>query len=161
MYGTSKAPLNPEQAIARLRKLCVRREMCCFEAHRKLGSWGLSSTEQERILNALVEDRFIDDQRFAIAFTRDKSRFDRWGKVKIRYALQERRIPAEYISVALEEVTDVSEDANLEKLLLRKLQSLKSESGLQDKRNKLIRFGLSRGYEMRHILDALRKLSLQ
>lgn len=161
MCATQKAPLEPAVALERLRKSCVRREICEFEAKRKIMMWGLDAQQQNRIVSELVQDKYIDNQRFAIAFARDKSRFDRWGKDKIRYALQERRISAERILVALDEVLPETEWSNLEKILLRKNQSFKPDLDLQDKRNKLIRFGLSRGYQIGLVMEIVKKLSLK
>jgi regulatory protein len=135
--------------------------MCEFEAKRKLLMWGLDTSQQSRIVSELVQDRYIDNQRFAIAFTRDKSRFDRWGKEKIKHALQTRRISSDIISIALEEILEETETSNLEKLLFRKHQSYKPTLNAQDKRNKLIRFGLSRGYEMGLVLEMIKRIPLK
>ena len=82
-----KKPISPEKAKVRLEELCARSEQCTGDAYKKLQTWGIARSDAETIVKSLVDRRFIDDERFCHAFVRDKMRFARWGRRKIKAAL--------------------------------------------------------------------------
>lgn len=132
--------------------------MCVFDARRKLLFWQVSEETQTAVIKALLETNFIDDQRYAIAFAKDKSTLERWGKTKIKQALRHRRISDTHIERALEEVSEHAETDNLHQILARKSEGLKPDMEGLEKRNKLIRFGLGRGYSLDQILPCLEEI---
>ena len=101
-----------------------------------------------------MSDRFIDEQRYASAFVRDKVRFSKWGIRKISAALRAKGIPQDIIDQAMSEI--VSSDMQ-DKLLenIRRKSSHTQEKNRYDLRNKLIRYGLSQGYDLTEVLDAV------
>lgn len=124
-----------------MQALCSRREYCTVDIRRKVTDAGGDADE---IIESLVGDGFLSDLRYATAFARDKSSIAGWGPVKIRYALSSKGIDPSTISSALEEIDAPSADTRLEKLLVAKYKSLKDDP---QRRMKLIRFALGRGYE--------------
>ena len=85
---------------------CSVAERCISEVKSKLQQWGLPLEREEAVLQYLQTEKFIDEQRYSIAFVRDKYRFNSWGRVKIAQALKLKRIPSVCISKALEEIDD-------------------------------------------------------
>jgi regulatory protein len=111
----------------------------------------------KEVADVLVEDKYVDDLRYASAFARDKSAIQGWGEVKIRYMLSAKGVPRDVIDKALEEIDQDKADSRLEKLLQNKLKSLKDDPQC---RLKLLRFALGRGYsydEVNSLINTLLK----
>lgn len=136
---------------------CSVAERCISEVRSKLQQWGLPLEREEAVLQYLQTEKFIDEQRYSIAFVRDKYRFNSWGRVKIAQALKLKRIPSVCISKALEEIDDEEYMASLLDQLERKDRSVKARNDYE-RNGKLIRFAMGRGYEMGDILSCLKKM---
>jgi len=126
--------------------LCSRQERCRSEISEKLASRKLSSGEIDKILITLENEKFIDEARYAGTFTRDKLRLNKWGKVKIRYMLQQKKIPENIISSALDEIDDVYYSGILNEELLKKRKSIRGSNAFE-LRGKLFRFAQQKGFE--------------
>jgi regulatory protein len=133
-----------KRILDRLRGLCSRREYCYADVLKKAKD-ALDGDAQaaKEVADVLVEDKYVDDLRYASAFARDKSAIQGWGEVKIRYMLSAKGVPRDVIDKALEEIDQDKADSRLEKLLQNKLKSLKDDP---QRRLKLLRFALGRGY---------------
>ena len=140
-----KKPISPETAKARLEALCARSEQCSYELRQKLNRWGLSTHDAEKIITHLIANRYVDDNRFTRAFVNDKIRFERWGQRKVWMALRQKGIPEETIRENLEELDEEQIYDNLKHLLSKKRKTIK-DTDPRKIREKLLRFGLSRGY---------------
>lgn len=147
------------EATAKMELRCVRSEQCSHEIMVKLRKMGLSADDSEKIVDSLIDRRFIDDARFAIAFVRDKSRFAKWGKIKISAALREKRIPSQLISEALSQL-DEEEYYQTMVSVLRSKSRFISEGNSFEGRTKLFRFGVSRGFEVPLLSKAIKTESL-
>lgn len=141
-----KRELTRKEALARLEELCVRGEQCTADLRQKLHRWGVAAPYDD-IIDRLVEHNFVNDERFARAYVRDKYRFDRWGRMKIARGLIAKCVPQSVIREALSEV-DVKEYAtNCYKLLAAKRRQLDPSLDGWTMREKLMRFAAARGYE--------------
>ncbi len=137
---------------------CVRREMCCREIREKLQRRELPKGMIDTIVDELVRQRFIDEQRYAQAFVRDKLRFNGWGRRKIVMALKMKSIPDEVIREAMAQVDDAGEEYK-EKLL--EVAAAKAKRlNLEDIKDqaKLYRFLAGRGYSGDEISMAMRTM---
>jgi len=134
--------------------LCSRREYCVDDILSKLHSWGLGETECGRVITLLIREKFIDEKRYAEAFVRDKFRYNKWGKVKIRSILKLKKIPGEIITNALNSIDHDLYKKTLEELLTIHRKSVKSKSPY-DLKGKLLRYGLSKGFESEMLYDLL------
>ena len=135
-----------KRALNAVAARCGKREYCSADVEDKLRRWGLEEEEVAEALAFLVEHRFVDDQRFADAYARDKARVNRWGRVKIARMLRGKRLPGEVIERALAGLpVEASEDTCLE-LLRRKARDVKETEPVKRKA-KLYRFALQRGFE--------------
>ena len=144
---------TPEQALAALMRLCARAEKSQEDARRLMRGWGLAEREGEQVLARLVRDRFIDDGRYAEAFVRDKLRLSGWGEYKIRTALQRKRIDRALIDAALAEADRPAMGERLRRQLERKARTAKYSTQYELK-TKLIRYGLSLGYDYETVVEA-------
>lgn len=139
--------LTPDEAYSRLADRCSTTELCTHEAIEKLRQWGIGGEPGHSIVQRLVDERFIDDERFARAFVRDRLYNSRWGLVKIRQAMRLKRLDSELINEAINSETDNERYfANLAAALRSKGRNMASPLS-RDDRMRLARFALSRGYE--------------
>ncbi|CUQ87135.1 recombination regulator RecX [Alistipes finegoldii] len=144
---------TPEQALAALMRLCARAEKSQEDARRLMRGWGLAERDAEGVLAKLVRDRFIDDARYAGAFVREKLRLSGWGEYKLRTALQRKRIDRALIDAALAEADRSGMDERLRRQLERKARTAKYSTQYELK-TKLIRYGLSLGYDYETVVEA-------
>ena len=147
---------DPLKVADRMRALCSRREYCRKDILKK-GMTALDgdAAKAEEVVGKLVEERYVDDRRYAAAFARDKASIAGWGAAKIRYMLAAKGVDREIIASALEEVDVTRADARLEKLMENKARSLKDDP---QRRIKLLRFGVGRGYgyeEVSSVIDRI------
>jgi regulatory protein len=135
---------DPLKVADRMRALCSRREYCRKDILKKvMTALDGDAAKAEEVVGKLVEERYVDDRRYAAAFARDKASIAGWGAAKIRYMLAAKGVDREIIASALEEVDVSRADARLEKLMENKARSLKDDP---QRRMKLLRFGVGRGY---------------
>lgn len=157
MEPKSERTKTPEQALTQLMRLCARAEKSSGDARRLMRTWGVDPEAREGILRRLVEGRFIDDSRYAAAFVREKSRIDGWGARKIRTALQRKEIDRQTIEEALAQIDRDEAAERLRTLLARKLRGLKPDTAYK-LRGKLLRYGLSAGYDYAPVTEAVGRL---
>lgn len=149
--------ITPDKALIRLEELCGRAEHCSSEILQKLRNWGISSAEADAILESLKSRRFVDDTRFAVSFVRDRYRYARWGRVKIRLQLRAKHIDPDVIEDALAEIDEPEYIAILEALVKAKARTIEDPKSYES-RTKLFRFALNRGFESSFISRCINKL---
>lgn len=133
-------------ALTKAMALCSRSEHCIDDIRSKLGSWGIGESDSLKIINILVRENFINEQRYAESFTRDKFRYNKWGKIKIRAGLKIKKIPAGVIDSALEAIDDGTYRKTAAELLNSHRRIIKAKNQW-DLKGKLLRYGLSKGFE--------------
>lgn len=148
--------MTEEQIYSRMMALCSRREYCKSDIAAKIAA--LSDTvDADSMIGRLCEERFIDESRYAEAFVRDKSRLQGWGEMKIRYALQRKGLDKATIAKALEQLDGTEQMERLAKLMKAKAQSLKTSTP-EEKRTKLMRFAVSRGFTYAQADEVCKKI---
>ncbi|HLN72749.1 MAG: regulatory protein RecX [Methylococcaceae bacterium] len=152
---------SSEQRSAYLKAtaICSRGETCSFDILEKLRKWGLEEAQAREVIDQLKAEKYIDDERFARAYVKDKFRFNHWGRQKIAYMLSSKRIGKEIQQAAFEEIEDESYSEELIKLIKSKEKSVKADDPF-DKRNKLMRFAMARGFETDKIFKAFKELGI-
>ena len=147
---------DPQKVADRMRALCSRREYCRKDVMKKvMTALDGDVAKAEEVVAKLVEERYVDDLRYATAFARDKASIAGWGEAKIRYMLSSKGIDRELIAQALDEVDDKRAETRLEKLMENKVRSLRDDP---QRRLKLLRFGLGRGYSYDQVTEMLDKM---
>ena len=153
--------LNQDQKIAydKAAFLCSRSEHCSSEIQEKLKVWGLPAEDSEPVIEKLIAEKYLDEERFARAYAKDKFRFNHWGKQKIAFMLRSKNISSEIVELAFEEIEDEGYLEELRKLLADKEKSIKAKDQY-DKRNKLMRFAMGRGFESSQISMIIKELGI-
>lgn len=144
-----------QQALQSLMRLCARSEKSTGDALRLMRTWGVPEAEQRAVLDKLLADRYIDNRRYAEAYTREKSQLSGWGERKIAMQLRLKGVERETISAVLAELMD--DDDKRERLrekLQRKLRSTKAANDYE-LRGKLLRYALGLGYDYDMAADAI------
>ncbi len=134
---------------------CSRREFCCSEIRAKLYSWGLSDIDSEKILRVLLKENFINELRYATAFVNDKFNYNKWGKVKIAAHLRVKNIPGDIIRTALDVIDNELYKKTLSDLISSHRRFVKAKNQY-DLKAKLLRYGLSKGFESSLLYDILK-----
>ncbi|MGE0079511.1 MAG: regulatory protein RecX [Bacteroidales bacterium] len=146
--------ISKEKALSRLQNLCARNEKCSGDLRQKMVQWKLAPEDINWVISRLTTDRFVDDSRYAGMFVRDKSRISKWGRIKIATALRAKGVAADIINEALSQIDPNVDKAQLAELITRKAKQTKAKS-VYDLKSKLIRFGVSRGFDMGLVIDVV------
>jgi len=142
-----KQRLTYREAYAKATDLCGRSEKCAFDLELKCSEWQLTMEERSKLIATLVKEKFIDQRRYASSFVNDKFRFNKWGKIKLAYALRQKQVEDKYVREAL---SNLPEDAYLKvllDLLSAKAKTIKETDGYT-RRGKLLAFAQGRGFEV-------------
>lgn len=142
------------EALAKAAAYCSVAEHCLSEVQAKLAQWGMDAEASARILKRLTDERYIDEHRYCHFFVEDKVRHNKWGRVKMRQALWQKRIDESIVEEALGEIDEREYTSILETLIRAKRKSVKANSDYE-LNGKLIRFALGRGFEMKQIRRVL------
>ena len=137
--------VTEQGAYLQLAQLCARSEHCQHDLTEKMRRWEMSDEAQARVMQRLVSERYVDDERYARAFVRDKIKYNKWGRRKVEQALWQKRIDDDIRQRVLGEVDDEEYLSVLRPLLKQKRRSTKAESDYEQNQ-KLVRFALSRGF---------------
>ena len=149
-----KVEMNKEVALGRAASLCSLSEHCSSQIEEKLRLWGVSDKDAEEIVNHLVEEKYIDNLRFARAYCHDKFLYSHWGRIKISQMLRGLRLSDEEIAEGLATIPEESYLQALDEALRNKDKTLKDTDKYQRK-GKLVRHLLSRGFEMGLAIEAV------
>ncbi len=147
--------LTPEQAIQKLKHYCAYQDRSHAEVKEKLYSFGLWKPDVEKALSQLIEEDYLNEERFAKAFAGGKFRMKQWGRVKIKYELKQKQVSEYCIKKGLEEIDEADYQKTLQKLLEEKTATLRSEKNHLVKKKKLMDHLLQKGYEYNLIMELL------
>ena len=140
-----KKEMNEQEAYLQLAALCAQAEHCEQEMRDKMKRWELDEMVQNRVIDRLTEERYIDNDRYARAFVKDKIRYNKWGRRKVQQALWMKRIDTDIQQRVLDEIDENEYLDVLRPLLKQKRKSIKAENDYE-LNQKLVRFALSRGF---------------
>lgn len=146
MITNVKPSLTPDQAWPKIKHFCAYRERCHFEVKEKLFSMKLYKKDVEILLSRLIEENYLNEERFAVQFVGGHFRQKKWGKQKIVYALRQKKVNEIIIKIALKEILGADYIASLQKLALAKWKSLKGDK-LISRQAKTRAYLLQKGYE--------------
>ncbi|MBO4841047.1 MAG: RecX family transcriptional regulator [Bacteroidaceae bacterium] len=150
-------PLTYEQALLRAASLCSGSEHCSSEIRKKLLLWGVTSSQSEKIILYLINEKYIDNKRFCRAYCLDKFRYNHWGRIKIGQMLRMLEMESEDINEGLESINEEDYKEVLLHILTQKNRQLK-DSDAYIRKGKLIRHAMSRGFESYVINEVLQQL---
>lgn len=145
--------MQEKEALSKCMAICSKAEKCVSDIQKKLDNWDVPEQLAARIIDELISQKFIDEDRFTKFYVRDKFRFNQWGKIKISFMLKSKGIHQNQIDDGLAEIGDQEYLETLQNLIQAKLKKIKFKDEY-DKKSKLIRFAQSRGFEY----DAISKV---
>lgn len=140
--------LTPNQALPKIKQYCAYQERSHSEVKDKLYNYGISKNDIDDILSKLIEDNYLNEERFAIHFAGGKFRIKQWGKVKIKYQLKQKQVSDYCIKKALAAIDTADYKKTLYKLADAKIATLKSEKNIFIKKRKLQDHLIQKGYEL-------------
>lgn len=152
--GGNKKSLTAEQALQKLKHYCGYQERCHSEVREKLYKLEVSKKDHDAIIASLIEEGYLNEERFAIAFAGGKFRIKQWGKLKIQNALKQKQVSDYSINKALKQIKNNEYIAALKKLGEEKYASLKEEKRLI-RQKKTIDYLLQKGFEMELIREVI------
>ena len=137
---------TPKEAKVKIAKFCAYQERCHQEVRDKLFSFGLLPNDVEEIIFELIQEDFINEERFTKAFVRGKFNYKKWGRIKITQELKRRKISDYCIKKGLAEISDIKYYSVLKEILTKKIAK---QSAIKDyqKNYKAVQFAMSRGFE--------------
>ena len=152
--------LSAEEAQSRLEHQCSMREMCISQVRQKLYRWGVSPDDSNKIIQYLLANRYVDDNRFAKAFARDKFRFDKWGPSKIRMHLKAKGIDAAIINDAISLVEDDALPDAVIREIKRKYKTIKAKN-TYERKMKVTAFGVRKGFDYELVKSCVDAVSVE
>lgn len=138
--------LTKEQALQKAKHFCAYQERCHIEVKEKLFSLGINNIDRDLIISTLIEENYVNEERFAIQYAGGKFRINHWGKNKIRNSLKGKLVSEYCISKALNSIDNDHYDRTLRNLATKKYSSL-SDSREYIRKKKTIDYLLQKGYE--------------
>ena len=150
--------LTKEQALQKLKHYCTYQERSHHEVKQKLYELGVRTHDHDEIIASLIDEDYLNEERFAIQFAGGKFRMKQWGKKKILYALREKKVSDYSIKKALAEIKEDDYLVVLKKLAEEKYNSLKEEQYL-DRKKKTIDYLVQKGYEYENVNNILSSLT--
>lgn len=153
-----KKPKSAAQALQSLMRLCARAEKSSGDALRLMRGWGVAESEREGVLQKLVDQRFIDDRRYAEAYVREKSNLAGWGARKIAFQLRQKGIDKEIINSTLATLDSDTQREQLTAKLERKMRTTKAANNYE-LRGKLLRYGMGLGFDYDMTRTAIDKIT--
>lgn len=145
---------DPAKVFSKMQKFCSWRDRCTSEVENKLKQFMLNDEEKQLIFNELNSNKYFDDIRFTNSFVFSKVSYNKWGRIKIRAALRQKKIPEEYINKAIEGIDNEVYSSNI-KYLIEKKQNELTRKNAENIRQKTISHLISRGYTFNEIIPYL------
>ena len=146
-----------DEGLAKLQRYCAYQDRCHKEVREKLSDLGIWGDDAGEIMVALIEEKFLDEERFARSFVRGKHRFKKWGRIKIKIELKKKDITGYCLKMGFQEIEDDEYLQTLTTLLEKKVKLVKAKNDYERK-SKLARFAMTKGYESNLVWQVVNEL---
>lgn len=143
--------------LSKIRGYCAYQERCLSEVEDKLRQWKVKHPYVEKMIEQLIREDYLNEERFARSFASGKFRINHWGKSKIIHELERKKVPELIIQIGLQEIDDDEYIETLQELLRRKNREIK-ETDSYKRKQKLISFGIQKGYHYGLVKEVLEDL---
>lgn len=153
-------PLSPDQVLDKMAKYCAYQERCVKDVVEKLKTFDINQKDKDEILSYLIDNRFVDDKRFAKSFVKGKINQNGWGLNKIRFHLNQKGIAKELIDEALQDTDEERYRQRLIDILRAKAKTVKADNEFEKKR-KLAAYAMQRGFETSLVWEVINSASLR
>jgi regulatory protein len=135
-----------DEALAKLQRYCAYQDRCHKEVQEKLSELGIWGDDAGQVIVALIEEKFLDEERFARSFVRGKYRFKKWGRIKIKQELKKKDISSYCLKMGFQEIDEQEYMDNLITIINKKNEFLKAKNEYERK-TKLAKYAMTKGYE--------------
>ena len=149
-------PLSPDQVLDKMAKYCAYQERCVKDVTEKLKAFELTKKEKDEILDYLIDNRFVNNTRFAQAFVKGKINQSGWGLNKIRFHLMQKGIDKEIIDEALQTYDEEAYRQRLIDVLKIKAKTVKAENDFERNR-KLAAYAMQKGFEANLVWEVIKE----
>jgi regulatory protein len=149
---------SKEEALQKAKQYCAYQERCHSEVKEKLYSFGLHKNEVDELLSNLIEENYLNEERFAFQFAGGKFRIKQWGRIKIKYALKQKQVSEYCIKKALTAINETDYSRTLKKLFDQKLKALQPEKNMFIKKRKLQDHLMQKGFEANLVRELITKI---
>ena len=149
--------IGAEKALQKIKQFCAYQERNHQEVKDKLYSYGLYKKDVETIMAQLIEENFLNEERFAIAFAGGKFRINKWGRIKIKYELKQKAVSDYCIRMALRSIDESDYIKTIQQLINDKSTSLRQEKNLFIKKQKILRYLTQKGFESTLVNDFIKE----
>ena len=153
-------PLSSDQVLDKIAKYCAYQERCVKDVCDKMKTFDIPEVEKTKILEYLIDNRFVSDERFARSFVRGKINQSGWGLNKIRFHLMQKGIAKDTIDEALGQTDEETYRQRLIDILKVKAKTIKAENGFEKKR-KLAAYAIQKGFEGGLVWEVLKELDFE
>jgi regulatory protein len=160
MPKQASKPLTLDQVLDKMAKYCTYQERCVKDVLDKLRTYDIPQGDRDKILDYLLDNRFVNDERFAKSFVRGKINQSGWGRSKIRFRLMQKGIEKEIIDEALEQTDEEVYRQRLIDILKTKFKTIKADSDF-DKKRKLAAFAMQKGFEGALVWEVINGIASQ
>ena len=151
---------DSDYILSKVRGFCAYQERCVSEVAGKLREWKVDRKRADKIIEQLIREDYLNEERFARIFAGGKFRNNHWGKTKIIYELEKRQVPDLIIQIGLEEIDDEEYVETLKELIRRKNRELRVTDPFKRKQ-KLIAFGIQKGYHYGLVKQVVEELKIK
>lgn len=153
-------PLSPDQVLDKMAKYCSYQERCVKDVRDKLKTYDIPQEDRNKVLEYLLDNRFANDERFAMSFVRGKVNQSGWGLNKIRFHLMQKGIAKEIIDEALRQTDEEVYRQRLIDILKVKAKTVKAENDFERKR-KLAAYAMQKGFEAGLVWEVMKVLDIE
>ncbi|MDD2636043.1 MAG: regulatory protein RecX [Bacteroidales bacterium] len=143
------------KVLHKAQAMCSKSEKCKSDITKYLQKYDLSEKDIDLIIKKLIEEKFIDDSRYVRFYVNDKLKFNKWGKIKIRYSLRQKQIEEHIINDSLQQIDDDIYIETLKTIIEQKSKSIKKPNDKIKRKSALLRFATSRGFEYSLIMKII------
>lgn len=157
MAKQANKPLTPDQVLDKMAKYCAYQERCVKDVRDKLKTFEIPEEEKTKIIDYLLDNRFVNDERFAKSFVRGKINQSGWGMNKIRFHLIQKGIDKDTIDEALGQTDEEAYRQRLIDILRMKVKTVKADSDFEKKR-KLAAYAMQKGFEGSLVWEVVKNL---
>ena len=145
--------------MSKLTATCARSEQCTHDIRKKMTRWDVAEDLQQRVIDYLTQEQYIDDERYARFFINDKTKYNHWGQRKVEQALYMKGISRDIYEPLLQEMSDDTYEDILLPLLQRKAKTIKANSNYEAKQ-KLLRFAMQRGFTYEQAAKCIKEVPI-
>ena len=142
----NKQRATPSEARKKLERYCAYQDRCHQEVRRKLYDLGLYGEDADHVMAQLIEDKFLDEERFARSYARGKHKIKGWGRYRIERELKQRQISRYCIKAALSELDELDYLGSLRSLLIKRYAKQANDLHPYARRQDLVQYALRKGY---------------